>query len=72
MKSLTKQQVIELMKKQQGKRAAREYAEELGISAVYLSDIYNGRRDPGRSVLEALHLERDTVYRPAAEAEGLR
>ncbi len=72
MKSLNKTELLQLMRKKQGSRTAKEYAEELGISAVYLSDIYAGRRDPGPAVLDALQLERDIVYKPLAEAEGLR
>jgi transcriptional regulator with XRE-family HTH domain len=66
-KELTQSQVIELLKKRQGKRPAKALAEELGISAVYLSDIFNGKRDPGPAVLEKLGLEREVlvVYRKA-------
>ena len=63
MKPLTQPQVIELLKKRQGNRPARELADELGISAVYLSHIYNGKREPGPSVLAKLGLEREVIYR---------
>ena len=61
-KRLTQSQVIELLKRRQGSRPAWELAEELGISAVYLSHIYNGKRDPGPAVLDKLGLQRETVY----------
>lgn len=73
MKSLTQEQVVQMMRKRQGTRTAKEFAEELGISPQYLSDIYGGKREPGPSVLDALKLERGLIYKPTvAEAEGLR
>jgi transcriptional regulator with XRE-family HTH domain len=61
-KQLTYSQVIELLKKRQGKRPARQFARDLGISAVYLSHIYNGKREPGPAVLNKLGLARQIVY----------
>lgn len=72
MKKLTKDQVIELLRKKQGSRSAKELADELEITPQYLSDIFLGRRDIGPAVLDKLGLERDVTYRPMAEAEGLR
>lgn len=63
MKQMNQEQVIDLMKRRQGQRSAKEFAEELGISPQYLSDIYLSRRDPGPAVLEKLGIERETVYR---------
>ena len=42
----------------------RALAKELGVSEAYLSDVINGRRDPGRKILKALGLERVVAYRP--------
>jgi transcriptional regulator with XRE-family HTH domain len=44
----------------------RAAAEKLGITQSYLSDILNGRRDPGEKLLTALGLERETRYRAKA------
>ena len=63
MKRLTQSQVIELLKKRQGVRPAKDLAEELGISAAYLCEIYNGNREPGPAVLTGLGLEREIMYR---------
>lgn len=65
MKQLTQQQVVELLRKKQGTRLAKELAEELGISPGYLSEIYKGTREPGPSVLEKLGLEKEVIYVPA-------
>ncbi len=69
---MNRKQLLDLMRKRQGNRTAKEFAEELGISQAYLSDIYAAKRDPGPSVLEKLQLERDFIYKPiTAEAESL-
>lgn len=62
MKRLTHLEVIELLKKRQGDMSLRGFASELGISAVYLMNIYKQRRDPGPAVLEKLGLRREIVY----------
>ncbi len=38
------------------------FAKLHGISAPYISDVLNGRRDPGDKVLEAIGLERAVTY----------
>ncbi len=38
------------------------WAERHGISASYVSDVLNGRRDPGESILRALGLAKVTRY----------
>lgn len=62
MKSLSLSQVLALLRKRQGDRSVREFAGELGISHVYLSHIYSGKREPGPVVLDALGLRREIVY----------
>lgn len=39
-------------------------ARVLGVSTAYLSDILNGRRDPGKKVLDKLGLESSVIYTP--------
>lgn len=62
MKAMTLSQVLALLRKRQGDRSVREFAGELGISHVYLSHIYSGKREPGPVVLEALGLRREVIY----------
>lgn len=40
----------------------KEYAASLGVSAAYLSDVLNKRRDPGRRFLDAVGFERVVTY----------
>lgn len=53
-----KEDVVEMLKKDQGDRTLRAYATAVGCSASYLHDVYNGRRDPGPKLLDHLNLER--------------
>lgn len=58
-----KEEVIEKLKKDQGARSLRNYAETVfGCSPGYLSDVYNGKRDPGQTLLDHLNLEPVTIY----------
>lgn len=69
-KTLTREDVIKLMRKKQGQRTDAEFARELGISAPYLFEIFRGTRDPGDKVLEALGLQKETVYRKEETSEA--
>lgn len=43
----------------------KDYAKRVGISASYLSDFLNSRRDPGPKLLKALGFEDKRYYRKA-------
>jgi transcriptional regulator with XRE-family HTH domain len=58
----TVQELVAEMKKMQGDRQAQQFAEELGISHSYLSNIYRGKSDPGELVLKALGLQKRVFY----------
>lgn len=64
---MTKESVIELLYRKQ-KAAGDRYrlANALGVPSGILSDVMNGRRDPGPTLLDALGLERVVTYRKAA------
>jgi plasmid maintenance system antidote protein VapI len=61
-KTLTRKEVIEMMRKKQGSKTIAQFAQELGISQPHLSDIYNGKKDIGEKLAAALGLERETVF----------
>lgn len=61
MKSVTIPQKLSEWAKRLGSQ--RALAKELGVSEPYLSDVINGRRDPGPKILKALGLERIVDYR---------
>jgi DNA-binding transcriptional regulator YdaS (Cro superfamily) len=49
------------------------WARSHNLSPAYVSDVINGRREPGPAILEALGIERVVSYRPkptASEGEG--
>jgi len=64
-KTLTRERLIARLKQMQGTKTQEQFAQELGISRPFLSDIYAGKRDPGEKVLGKLGLEREIVYREA-------
>lgn len=59
MATLDKQQVIDLIRKEQGKMSLREYAQSIEISAAYLSDVLRGNRAPGKKIYEHFGLNRE-------------
>lgn len=63
------EQAIEILKKRQGELTLRQFAQVLGVSASYLSDIYLGRRQIGRKVLREIGMDKvvtvDVDYRKA-------
>lgn len=65
-KSLTADEVLEIMKKQMGDRTQSAYAGELGITPQYLCDIFQKRRDPGPKVLSRLGLVQTVKYERSA------
>lgn len=46
--------LLEVMKNIQGNRTQKEYADAIGVSAQYLNDVYNLRREPGPKILKSL------------------
>lgn len=65
-KQFTIDQVLDLMKRRQGERTQREFAEELGVSQQYLCDVYLRKREPGESILKGLGMTRRTVFESVA------
>jgi lambda repressor-like predicted transcriptional regulator len=50
-------QVIAALKKQQNGESLRTFAKRIGCSAAYLSDVFLGRRSPGKKIAAFLGLE---------------
>lgn len=40
----------------------KAWAQAIGVSEAYLSDVLNGRRDPGESILGPLGLRKEVRY----------
>lgn len=57
--TFTVAEVIGRLQKQQKSMSLRQFAKVIGISAPYLSDIYNGNRHPGPKILRMLGLSRE-------------
>ena len=65
---MSEAQVLATIRLQQGAMTIRGYAAWLGISAMYLCDIYSGRRKPGPKILERFGITKTRVVRYEYEA----
>ena len=61
-KTMTEDEVLALMRDEQGTSSMREFAAEIGVTAAYISDIYNCRRRPGKAILRYLKLGKTRVF----------
>jgi len=66
MANLTHVQVLDLLRKRQGRKSLRAFGEEIGVTAAYLSDVFRGNREPGPTLLDLLGIKRtkttETTY----------
>lgn len=62
----SREQVIKMLTKMQGKGSQRQLAVALGVSPMFLNNVFNGKKDPGDKVLAKLGLERVVMYRKKA------
>lgn len=46
------------------------WAKKAGISPQYVSDVVNGRKDPGPGMLAALGLRKRVIYEPIPAKRG--
>lgn len=53
---------LKFLKQKQGPQSDRKFAQQLGVSPSYLSDVYNGRTVPGESITTALEARRSIVF----------
>lgn len=64
MATITHTMVLERLKRLQGRRSLRQFADELKISHQYLADVYNGRRGLGETVLKQMKLVKNPPGEP--------
>lgn len=61
---MTADQVRGLMRKRIDKAgSAKAWADEIKVSPSYISDVLTDKREPGESILKALGVERQVIYR---------
>lgn len=65
-KQFTREEIIKMLRKQQGDRTQTELAKELGISKQFLADVFSGHRAPGEKLLSALGLTQRMIYEKSA------
>jgi hypothetical protein len=59
LKVYTRDDVIRMLKAKQGSQRAKYFAQEIGVSAPYLNDVYAGNRTPSHKILSFLGLGRE-------------
>lgn len=47
-------ELVDIIKKRQGKISLRTFAKSIGLTAAYLSDVYRGNRPVGPKLAEAM------------------
>ena len=59
MKTLTHEKVVARLKKLQNGRTAEDFAQEIGFSGGYLSDVYAGKRGLGIVICTYLRIRKN-------------
>jgi transcriptional regulator with XRE-family HTH domain len=59
---MSQPEIVQIIRERIGKGSQRDFAQSLGVSPSYLSDVLKGRRDAGPKVLAALGLKRVVSY----------
>src|ERR1700743_1364305 len=54
--------LLKLMDQLRGEQTQAEFADRIGVSPTYLSNVYNRQREPGEKILSSLGITRQTVY----------
>jgi DNA-binding XRE family transcriptional regulator len=68
-KAKTVDELLEIMEKVRGERTKTQFANDLGVSKQYLSDVYNHRKSPSSTLCASLGYVPETVYVPATAAK---
>jgi transcriptional regulator with XRE-family HTH domain len=61
-KATTIEELIAIMKRVQGEKTLTKFAAELDLSKQYLSNVYNGHKEPSERLLHKLGFTRQTTY----------
>ena len=74
---VTRNDVIEAIKRRQGSQSLRQFALSLGMSVAYLSDVYRGQRDIGPRLLKCFGFRKEkssvvTYHRLRGQEQGCK
>lgn len=63
-KYLTIENVIDRLRREiEAAGSQRQFAQKIGVSAAYLNDVMNRKREPGDKILKAINLQKVIVYK---------
>ncbi len=64
MQTISRAKVVEIIRRATFKAGSQKaFAAKAGLSPAYVNDVLQHRREPADAILDAVGLERDTVYR---------
>ncbi len=67
----SKEEVLSRLRKAKKSAGTQQaLADQMGVSQVYLSDVLNGRREPGPAILAFLNLKAETVFKEDGKARA--
>lgn len=58
MDIVSRTEINQMLRRLQGEKSLRKYAESIELSVAYLSDILRGNREPGPRILKILKLRK--------------
>jgi hypothetical protein len=67
-KATTIEELLAIMKRVQGEKTLTEFAAELDMSKQYISNVYNGHKEPSERLLKKLGFTRQTAYARSSTA----
>lgn len=63
MARMNQASLVKMLKREQGTKSLRQFAQEIGISPAYLCDIYKGRRGGGAKLLSYFGIEKTVTVK---------
>ena len=60
---IDRDEFIRMLKREQGSLSDSQFANHIGVSPQYMSDVYLGRRDPGEKIAEFFGYEPVRAYK---------
>lgn len=62
-KSMTADDVRRMLRECTDVVGQKQWAKDVGVSAAYVCDVLQGRREPGQSICDGLGVERVVTYK---------
>lgn len=60
---LTSEEIVAMLRAKRGGKTLKQFADEIGCTFQFVSQVFHGVRIPGGEMLDYLGIEKVTVYR---------